>query len=343
MPNKSLLILMQLAVCASVLLTGTEGSEQKTPSDAIQYIARALRENPVVCLAEGGHGSKTAHDFLKAMFLDKNVQNAVDVIIVEFVTARYQDRLDDYMKGKDIPLNELNKLWRDTTVSSLVQTWDSPLYYEFLQHLKAVNESLAPGKKVRVMGGDPPIKWEEVKNQQDHRVFFRQRRSFPASLAVEQAVTHKKRVLIIFGGAHLAKVPGNVMGRVDKGIVNLIQDSIPDGVKSFSFLIPADLKVDSRIQELEKGMMYETRSHWSGEFPADMLFPMLFLPDGTKAEPYKGHKVKDLYDGLVYIGPLTEWVSASADVYQDDEYWTELNRRSMITRNMPMDDKLRRR
>ena len=342
MPDKPPRLLLLVAVCASMSLACVAAGARQTSSDAIRYLARAIRASPVVCLAEGGHGSQTAHDFLKALLLDKDVQDAVDVIIVEFVTARYQARLDDYMNGKDVPPDELSKLWRDTTVSSLVQTWDSPLYHEFLQHLRAVNRSLAPGRTIRVMGGDPPIKWEEVRSQEDHRVFFRQRRSFPAGLAVQQALTHGKRVLIIFGGAHLAKVPGNVGGRIDKGLVNLIQERIPDGVRAYSFLIPKELDAEGRMGELERGKMYDTRHHWSGDLPAGLLFPMLFLPDGTRAEPYKGHKVKDLYDGLIYVGPLTEWVTASPAVYQDDEYWKELNRRSRVTRKQPMDEELRR-
>ncbi len=342
MIRKSINIFILLMFWAVLSLVFSAAQEQKNPFDAIQYIARAIRENPIVCLAEGGHCSKTAHDFLKTMLSDKNVQDALDVIIVEFVTARHQELLDDYMEGKDISFNELSKLWRDTTVSSMVQTWDSPLYYGFLQHIRAINKSLSKGKKIRVMGGDPPIKWEEIKSKEDHRIYFRQRNSFPSSLALKQAANQKKRILIIFGGGHLAKVPSNIGGRINKGLTNLIQEELPDGVKSFSFLIPKELKVEDRVQELEKGKMYETKSHWSGDLPAGLLFPMVFQPDGTKAEPYKACKVRDLYDALVYIGELTEWIFHSPEVFQDDEYWAELNRRSMILFNRPMDEKLRR-
>ncbi len=343
MKKKSICILIPLIFWTFHPLSVCTAQEQKYPFDAIQYIARAIQDNPIVCLAEGGHCSKTAHDFLKILLSDKNVQDALDVIIVEFVTARHQNLLDDYMQGKDISFKELSKLWRDTTVSSMVQTWDSPLYYEFLQHIRAINKSLPAEKKIRVMGGDPPIKWEEIKTKEDHRFYFRQRNSFPSSIALKQAVAQKKRVLIIFGGAHLAKVPSNVGGRINKGLTNLIQKELLDGVKSFSFLIPKELKVEDRVHELEKGMMYETINHWSGGLHADLLFPMVFQPDGTKAKPYRAYKVRDLYDALVYIGELTEWIFHSPEIFQDDEYWAELNRRSMILFGRPMDEKLRRR
>ncbi|MHC4092954.1 MAG: hypothetical protein ACYSVY_22210, partial [Planctomycetota bacterium] len=58
--------------------------------DAKQYTLQSIRDYPIVCLGEGGHTLKTSHDFIKEMLSDPDIQSAVDVIIVEFATSRYQ-------------------------------------------------------------------------------------------------------------------------------------------------------------------------------------------------------------------------------------------------------------
>lgn len=55
---------------------------------------------------------------------------------------------------------------------------------------------------------------------------------------------------------------------------------------------------------------------------------------------FKGHKVRDLVDALIYIGPSDQWVFVPPprEAY-DEEYWKELNRRSMILFGQSLDDR----
>jgi len=300
-------------------------------ADAIRYIARALQENPIVCLGEDDHASKTSHQFIGNLLRDPEVQAALDVLIVEFATYRHQALLDDYISGGEVTHRELSRVWRDTTLPPLTP-WDSPLYYELLELVREINQSLTPDKRIRVLGGDPPIKWEEIQSMEDHRKYFSQRNSFPGRLAVEQAFHLDKRVLVLFGAAHLPKAPNEIRGKVRHSITSRIEMEHPGSVEAISFLIPEHLGVEERIPELERGKIYETHSHWVGEVPGERVFPGIFYRDGSgRATLYKGCQVKDLFDALIYIGPGREWetMPAPPQAY-DEEYRAELNRRSMI-------------
>jgi hypothetical protein len=310
-------------------------------SDAIQYIWHTLKNYPIVCLGEGRHQAKNTHDFFKDMLNNKEIQNTLDVIIVEFANSRYQAILDDYILGKDIPYKELCKVWRNTTQSPR-GPWDSPLYFEFLKFVREINQSLAEDRKIRVLGGDPPIDWEEIKCSDDRLEFLSIRNIVPSDLAIEQAFKLNKKVLILFGGGHLSKAYNGPKGNRNRySITYYIQLKYPGSVKAIDFLRPEDLKIGERISELKRGMIVETENHWIGEISAELLFPGIIqikYDEKTgkklteKATIFKGYLVKDIYDALIYIGPSSEWefIPASPESLQDKEYQAELNRRRMI-------------
>lgn len=310
--------------------------------DAKQYTLQAIQDNPIVCLGEGGHTLKNSHDFIKEMLSDPDIQRAVDVIIVEFATSRYQEILDDYVFGKDVPYSELSKAWRNTAQTPLVP-WDSPLYFELLKHIREINHGLPEGNKIRVLGGEPAIRWEEVAGWADVNEYMGLRDIVPAELAIEQAFQKGNKVLIIYGAAHLTKVHnGPAGGEACYPITYYIQHKYPQTVKVIEFLDTEALGIGERVSELSWGTAYDTNCHWLGELNAELLFPGIYSrATGERMTLFKGLKVKDLVDALIYIGPSDQWVFAPPrrEAY-DDEYWAELNRRSMILFGQSLEDRV---
>ncbi|MHC4430129.1 MAG: hypothetical protein ACYS0D_16255, partial [Planctomycetota bacterium] len=95
-----LLALALVVASAAVAALGAGTSpETSDPVDPIEYIGRALREFPIVCLAEGGHQAKAPHEFLRRVLGDETILAAADVVIVEFAAARHQAVLDAYIRG----------------------------------------------------------------------------------------------------------------------------------------------------------------------------------------------------------------------------------------------------
>lgn len=301
-------------LCSLVLLTAcskqveekdthqkTTISNMENPADAIQFISKAFQDYPILCLGEGAHASQASHRFFKEMLLSNEIQNSVDVIIVEFANAEYQSVLDDYIFGKDISYDELSVVWRNTSLGANTP-WENPVYFELLKLIREVNLSRPLDKKIRVLGGDPPTDWGSV---EENGVLISRRNSYPSKLAVDQAFVKNKRVLILFGGAHLPKLQNNIKGKEAHMITTLIQDKQPGSVLTIDFLRPADLGISNRIDELEEGMIYQTNGHWIGEISAELFFPTIFFSDGSgKAVLYEGYQVKDIFDALIYIGPL---------------------------------------
>ena len=353
--SKKTTALLAFLVSATVALLGHEAAGRKDPElrpDAIRYISRIINEYPIVCLGEGVHQAQNPHALIKTLLSDGEVLNALDVVIVEFATSRYQAVLDDFIMGRDVPYAELCRAWRDTSTSPITP-WNSPLYYELLQLIRANNRSLTPDKQLRVLGGDPPIEWEQIKNREEFQNAPKQRNAYVSNLAIEQAFKLNKKVLIIYGGAHLPKVPVGSQDEIRDSITYRIELEYPGSVRAIEFLRPDDLRIEDRIPELEEGTIYETGDHWIGQINAELLFPETYtvVTDEKMGERrwekgvlYKGVVVKDIFDALIYIGPSSDWliVRDAPDPYQDDEYWAELNRRSMIRFNRPMDISLRK-
>ena len=64
-----------------------------------------------------------------------------------------------------MPREVLRKAWEEHTV---VNSFGSQAE-EFIRAVRAVNASLGAGRKLRVIGADPPIDWDNVTSRDDHR------------------------------------------------------------------------------------------------------------------------------------------------------------------------------
>jgi hypothetical protein len=320
---------------------------ENTPVDPIDYIRRSLQAYPIVCLAEGGHQAKEPHQFFRRVLGDKTILKTVDVVIVEFAATRHQAVLDAYIQGEDVPFSELSMVWRDTGQSPHAP-WDSPLYHELLKTIREGNLTLSPDERVRVVAGDPPIDWEKIKTREEYSKSRIPRDPFVASLAMEQALHMGKRVLIIFGGAHLPRVPLGPEDDLRNSLTCRILKEHPGTVRVISFLDPENLGVDDRIDELVQDKIYVTADHWTGAINAELAFPEIYslVTDAKTGHQswqqiplYSGYLVRDLFDALLYIGPSSDWshVPGSFDQERDEEYLKELNRRSLLRFGRPLD------
>jgi len=320
---------------------------EDSPVDPIDYIRRSLQAYPVVCLGEGGHQAKEPHQFLRRVLGDKTILKTVDVVIVEFAATKHQTVLDAYIQGEDVPFSELSLVWRDTGQSPRAP-WDSPLYHELLKVIREGNLTLSAAERVRVVAGDPPIDWEMIKTREEYNESRIPRDPFAASLAMEYAFHLGKRVLIIFGDAHLPRVSVGPEDDLRNSLTWYILREHPSAVMVISYLDPENLGVDDRIDELVQDKIYATTDHWTGGINAELVFPEIYslVTDAKTGHQswqniplYSGYLVRDLFDALIYIGPSNGWshVPGSFDQERDEEYLIELNRRSLVRFGRPLD------
>jgi hypothetical protein len=164
-----------------------------TPVEPIAAILDAFRTHEIVAILP-------LQTFLLSLIHDARFPAAVDDIVIETLSARYQDAIDRFVRGDDVARDALRKAWEDHTVPGTgAQVGD------MLSAVRAVNASLGSDRKLRVIAGDPPIDWNNITSVQDHRRWIELRDSYPADLIRRQVLDRGRRALLVYGQGHLQR------------------------------------------------------------------------------------------------------------------------------------------
>ena len=307
--------------------------------DALAHMRWAIEQYPIVLLGEGNHLAGEPHQVLRRILSDDRIMERLDVIIVEFATATYQDVLDAFIRGEEVPIDELSAVWRNTSTSPIAP-WDSPLYLAFLETIRDANRRLPSDRKVRVIAGDPPVDWPSIRTGDDYRRAARPRDPYVARIAMEQAFGLGKRVLVVYGGGHLMR-PSMGPGDGRNPITSYILAEHPGTAWVVEFMWPTRTGLAHRADELVMGQVYRTADHWSGSPAAPLLFPgtRSLVTDPETGEQswqevplYEGLTVSDIFDALVYLGLEDQWTTVPPDLdpERDAAFLAELERRRAL-------------
>jgi hypothetical protein len=141
----------------------TPQAKPASPEPATAAILAAFDKYEIVGLPSA-HGMKDLDDFILSLIRNPAFSEKVNDLEVECGNSLYQPVLDRYIAGEDIAFTEVRKVWRNTT-QSMCST--SGFYEQFFPLVRAINQKLPAGRRLRVLAGDPPIDWDQVKNFQD--------------------------------------------------------------------------------------------------------------------------------------------------------------------------------
>ena len=307
--------------------------------DVVEHLQWALTHHPIVLLGEGHHANLEPHQLLRRVVSDPRILDLVDVIVVEFATATHQEVLDAFIRGDDVPVDEVRSAWRDTSTSPAAP-WSSPLYRELLETVRTANLERPREDRVRVVAGDPPVDWPSIETGADYRQASQPRDPYAAAVVTEQAFGLGQRVLVIYGGHHLQRLPLGP-GDLRNPMTSYILAEYPDAVWVVEFAWPALWGMKERSAELRPGTAYRTDGHWLGTVPAHLHFAgsRSLVTDPETGERswqeiplYEGHVMRDLFDALIYLGPEDEWtvVPPALDPVRDAAYLAELERRRVL-------------
>lgn len=122
--------------------------------------------------------------------------------MVEFGNARYQDLLDCYLAGEEVPVAELQQVWRNHTCPG---PWTSSAYPKYFAAFREANKSLPAERRLRVHLGDPPINWSAIRNRQEFGEFLEVRDTHFAKVVEEKVLAKGRNVLLLIGGLHLTR------------------------------------------------------------------------------------------------------------------------------------------
>jgi hypothetical protein len=307
------------------------GADPK-PEPALPAILAAFDKFEVVGMPEA-HGMKDVDDFIFSLIRNPAFLEKVNDIEVECGNSLYQPILDRYIAGEDVPFMEVQKVWRNTTQS---MCGTSAFFEQFFPLVRAINQKLPPGKRLRVLAGDPPIDWDEVKNWQDFRKFFNRDASI-ASVMEKEVLSKHRKALMLFGTMHLVHGagpgPSDAVTIYEKDYPNLT--FVISDLGTFDTDLPA--VSSSPFANWPVPSLARAKGTWLGALDSGHFLPPLMLIDKDcnilNGVPKNLQKpMEDLVDAFLYLGPqdLRLKEQMPADVGLDVDYRMELQRREVL-------------
>lgn len=290
---------------------------------AIAAVLAAFARYEVVAI-NAGHGMKDIDDFLLALVRDPRFPDEVNDIAVECGNSRYQPVLDRYIAGMEVPFTEVRKVWRNTTQAMCSY---SAFYEQLFPLVRAINQRLPPNKRLRVLAGDPPIDWDQVKTSDDATRRYFQRDETIAAVMEKEVLAKHRKALMLFGTFHL-------MHGQATNAVSTYEKTYPHVTFVISDLGTYDT---SRFAAWPNPSLVPTKGTWLGALsPSDIWPPGIRILDCKVQDglpPELRRPVEEVVDAFLYLGPrdLRLLEPVPADVVLDDEYMAELQRREALT------------
>ena len=327
------------AAIMSVSVSGQQPAPKPAvPVDPIPAILDAFRSHEIVALGDA-HGTAQAQAFLKALVRDPRFAATVNDIVVEFGNARYQDLVDRFVTGADVPPDSLRQVWRNTTIANEI-----PVDEEFFRTVRAVNAALPPARRLRVLLGDPPIDWAGVRDRADHYRWLAMRVSYPAALVQLEVLARGRRALLVYGQLHFQRL--NVMSNLDmqdwrvQTIVSLLERATPTKVFTAWNADDALAAVQPDIASWPAPSLATLRGTTLGAADVTVFVPsparFAFRGDTPAEVPrreWRSLRAEDQLDAVLYLGPrsrLTQ-VPLDAGICADPRYIEERLRRIALT------------
>jgi hypothetical protein len=277
------------------------------------------------------HGLKDVDDFIFSLIRNPAFSEKVNDIAVECGNSLYQPVLDRYIAGEDVPFAEVRKVWRNTSQSMCGM---SGFFEQFFPLVRAINQKLPAGKRLRVLAGDPPIDWDQIKSFQDIlKVVHRD--SSIASVMEKEVLSKHRKALMLFGTFHLMHGTGG-------SAVSIYEKDYPN----VTFVISDLGFFDTDLPTLTSGplatwpipSLARTKGTWLGALDLTQFLPPPTMINKDECIVHRDFpknlqkKMEDLVDAFLYLGPqdLRLVEQMPADIALDVDYRMELRRRESL-------------
>lgn len=270
------------------------------PEPAIPAILAAFNRYEVVGLPQG-HGMQDLDNLIFSLIRTPAFSERVNDIEFECGNSLYQPVLDRYIAGEDVSFSEVEKAWRKMGQPACAS---SAFVEQFFPLIRALNQKRPPGKRLRVLAGDPPVDWDQIKSIQDLMRIHFDRESSIASVMEREVLSKHRKALMLYGTFHL------MHGAHDA--VDLIEKDYPQA----TFIVSDLGTFDSGLSSLSASKfvnwpipsLARAKGTWLGALDLSH-----FLPAPTRIDqdcnvqhgfPKMLQKpMEDLVDAFLYLGP----------------------------------------
>jgi hypothetical protein len=314
------LSLVRLVVTASLAFGTGAGAQSESPGPVIAQIAKQFDQHPLIMIGEL-HRWEQLHAFLREMIHNREFVRRADDIVVEFGNSRLQELADAYVAGANITDTQLQSLWRETSVPL---TWNSPVYRQFFETVREINQAHLCDHQVRVVLADPPLDWSKIKTVKDYKPWSDRDASY-AEVVEREVLSKNHHAFLLAGIYHAVKqLPegeddgpraAQLIERKRPGALFCIVPVHPTVAEAMHLGPSPSCKV-VRGSELEN---------------AD--FGMISKVDPPKKWP----PMSDVVDALLYVGEQS-FLYPSPTIYLDPAYQRELRRRAAIIKQFSGQD-----
>jgi hypothetical protein len=298
--------------------------QEPQPRDATTAVLRAFDYHNIVMFGEQ-HFCKQEYEWLRDLVGAPQFADRVDDFVVEMGNSLYQNSVDRYIAGEDIPFEQVQPAWRN--MIGLVGP-PSPVLDSFYQAVRETNLKRRGKHQMRVLLGDPYGDWDAIKSPEDLGPFLGHRDSWYAQVVKEEVLARKQRALLIMGANHFLR-------KVDWGPgapLPVEQQLRAAGARTYFIVFGTNViggydDLDKRFDAWPQPAIVDLRGNWVGELPAESV-----LAGGTGFPQLAGRKLRDEADALLYVAPrnaltllLVPWSNLEGTAYGN-----ELERRMLM-------------
>jgi hypothetical protein len=325
-----------LVATALLLCSICAAQDNVKVENATAAVVRAFQTHDIVMFGEA-HANRQEYEWLQALVSTPAFADQVDDIVVEFGNSLYQKSVDRYGSGQDVPLEQVQKAWRNT-VGSFGPP--SPVYSWFYRTVRESNSKRRGKHAMRVVCGDPYIDWDKVKDREDIGPYLAHREEWYAQVVKDEVIARHHRALLIMGEGHFLRRNGPSM--IEQ---QLRQAGSDPYVIIFGTNTTGAEALDHRFDSWPLPAIVSTAEGWVADLPALAVTSggttgqsALRPQRGTAAPSPPPLKLKDAADALLYVGPrdaLTK-VSMSRAELDGTPYSKELQRRLTIELGQPV-------
>jgi hypothetical protein len=311
-----------------VSLSGASGffqtpTAEPKPQDATAAIIEAFKTHNIVMFGET-HANKQEYEWLCNLVSTPAFDDRVDDIVVEFGNSLYQKSVDRYIAGEDVPLEQVQKAWRNV-IGAVGPT--SPVYEQFYKAVRAENMKRRGKHQLRILLGDPYGDWEKIKDAEDLGPYLSHRDEWYAQVVKDEVLAKGHRALLIMGSGHFMRHPGP----------GLVEQTIrAAGANPYSVVFGTNVvggydDLDKRFDAWPVPAIVSLAGNWVGDLPAMPVISGGLAPVSTL-------KLADAADALLYVGPrdmLTQLRMPQSEL-DGTPYGAEITRRLAIQMGHPV-------
>lgn len=316
-------------------------SSQPHPQDATRAMVQLLHTHNIVMLGEI-HGNQQEYEWLCKLVRTPEFADSVDDIVVEFGNSLYQQTVDRYISGENVPLDQVQKAWRNM-VSSVPPV--SPVYGWFYQAVREANMERHGKHRIRLLLASPPGDWDKIKNSLDLAPYENEREGWYAQVVKREVLEKHHRALLIMGAGHFLRGSAGPIqeaplsqqhGAVSNTEKLQIQQSYIErelraaGANPYLVVFGANTldnqgHIVTRFETWPTPVIVPLSGNWLGNLSAQPLLTCGHAPATTLT-------LADEADAMLYVAPCAELKSVDVPRSELDgtPYGKEIARRATI-------------